>query len=162
MLRKIIIGTTCALAFSANAFALTGQGAFKKKSQKIKGAWALVEYQDKQVLAFHKKFDAQTDARITLVLSKQKVRKIENTPTFVEPLMIGAIEANKGDQNFVLPASINLKDYKSLVLFDEAANLVIAGFDIPRERSNSAYSSDLRKYNNNSGRDIARGVGFGS
>ena len=121
----------------------------------------LVEHEDKQVLAFHKKFDAVTDAQLKLVLSKQKIRKIENNPTFVEPLSLGSIRANSGDQNYVLPASINLTDYKSLVLFNEAENLVIAGFDIPRERKNN-FSNDLRGLNDSYNRDIGGGGGGGS
>ena len=158
MMRRIIIGATIALALSSNAFALTGQGKFKKKSQKVSGSWVLAEYEDKQVLAFRKKFDAMTDAQLKLVLSKQKIRKIENNPTFVEPLSIGSIRSNSGDQNYVLPASIELKDYKSLVLYDEAANLIIAGFDIPRERRNN-YSSDLRGLNDSYNRDFDTGGG---
>ena len=145
MLKKIIIPTVVALAFASNAFALSGQGSFKKKSNKIKGAWVLVEVDGQQVIAFHKNFDTQNTGELQLVLSKQSIRKLDNSPTFEDPLSLGAIRSNTGDQNYVLPAHIDLQDYKSIVIHSAADNVLVGGFDIPKERrsfsSQSGFSS---------------------
>ena len=79
MLKKIIIPALAVIAFSSNASALNAKGKFKKKSYKIKGAWALVEIEDKQVLAFHDNFKTKGGTELKIALSKKSIRSLSKT-----------------------------------------------------------------------------------
>ena len=143
MLKKIIIPAIAVIAFSSNASALNAKGKFKKKSHKIKGAWALVEIEDKQVLAFHDNFKTKGGTELKIVLSKKSIRSLSKNPTFEAPLTLSAIRSNEGDQNYVVPSHINLEDYQSIVLHSEADNVLFGGFDIPSKRRGGGLNNDL-------------------
>jgi len=133
MLKKIIIPALALIAFSSNASALNAKGKFQKKSHKIKGAWALLEIENKQVLVFHDNFKTKNGTDLKIVLSKKSIRN-----------HLGLIRSNKGDQNYIIPAHINLEDYESIVIHSEAENVLWGGFDIPSKKRQllSAFESD--------------------
>ena len=143
MLKKIIIPAIAIIAFSFNASALNAKGKFKKKSHKIKGAWALVEIEDKQVLAFHDNFKTKGGTELKIVLSKKSIRSLSKTPTFEDPLVLSVVRSNTGNQNYVVPAHINLEDYESIVLHSEADNVLFGGFDIPSKRRGGGFNNEL-------------------
>ena len=104
MLKKFIIPIICALAFATNASALTAQGKFKKKSYKIKGAWALLEIDGKQVISFHNNFKTKNGPDLKIFLSKQSLKNLDNNPTFTDPLSLGPIRSNRGCLLYTSPS----------------------------------------------------------
>ena len=133
MLKKLIIPAIAVLAFTSNASALNAKGKFQKKTHKIKGAWALLEIENKQVLAFHDNFKTKNGADLKIVLSKKSIRNLTKNPTFTDPLSLGLIRSNTGDQNYIVPSNVNLEDYQSIVIHSEAENVLWGGFDIPSQ-----------------------------
>lgn len=134
MLKKLIIPVIAALAFASDASALNAKGSFKKKAHKIKGAWALVEVQDKQVLAFHKNFKIKEGTDLKIVLAKKSIRSLSKNPTLEASVDLSLLRSNSGDQNYVVPSHINLEDYESILIHSAADNVLYGGFDIPSER----------------------------
>ena len=131
MLKKLIVPALIAISFSINASALNHKGKFKKKTHKISGTWALVEVQGQQVLGFGKKFKTESGPNLSLILSKKSVRSLKKNPTFKEPLKLATLKSNTGDQYYIVPPSIDLDDYESILIHSETDNVLWGGFDIP-------------------------------
>jgi len=143
MFKKFMIPTLIALAFASQASALNVKGKFKKKTYKINGAWALLEVQGHQVISFHDNFKTQDGTGLKLVLSKQSIRELDKNPNFEAPISLGLIKSHTGDQHYIVPKSINIEDYKSVLIHSETDNVLWGGFDIPNapNRNNDENSS---------------------
>ena len=150
--KKLIIPAIAALAFASNASALNAKGSFKKKAHKIKGAWALVEIQDKQVLAFHNNFKTKDGTDLKIVLSKKSIRSLSKNPTLEASVDLSLLRSNKGDQNYVVPKTIKLEDYKSVLIHSEADNVLYGGFDIPSQKDLDE-ARDFDVFSDNDDRD---------
>ena len=135
MIKKLFISTITLLAFATNASALTGKGRFKKTTQKISGSWTLALVQDHQIVGFDKKFKTKPAPDLKVVLSKEKLSSFRKDVDFGEHVVLAPLKSNEGFQYYVVPADINISDFKSLVIHSEASNVVWGGFMIPRERN---------------------------
>lgn len=135
MLKKIIIPTLIALAFASHASALNVKGKFKTKAHKINGAWALLEIEGHQVISFHDNFKTQNSENLRLLLSKTSIRQLNKTSSIEDPINLGLIKSHTGDQHYIVPKTINIEDYKSVLIHSESENIIWGGFDIPRKRS---------------------------
>lgn len=133
--KKVIIPALLAIAFASNASALNYKGKFKKKSYKISGAWALLEIEGHQVISFHDNFKTENGSDLKLVLSKKSIKRLDKNPEFKAPISLGLIKSTSGDQHYIVPKSVNLEDYKSVLIHSEANNVLWGGFDIPQDNS---------------------------
>ena len=131
--KKVIIPALLAIAFASNASALNYKGKFKKKSYKISGAWALLEIEGHQVISFHDNFKTEKGSDLKLVLSKKSLKRLNKNPEFKAPVSLGLIKSTSGDQYYIVPKSVNLEDYKSVLIHSEASNVLWGGFDIPQD-----------------------------
>lgn len=134
MIKKLFITAVTLLAFAANASALTGKGTFKKTTQTIKGSWTLTIVQDHQIIGFDKKFKTESAPDLKLVLTKKTLRSFRKDIDFGDHIVLAPLKSNEGFQYYVVPADVDISDYKSLVLHSEASNVVWGGFTIPRDR----------------------------
>ena len=135
MIKKLIISTVAALAFATNASALTGKGAFKKTTQKIKGSWTLAIVQDHQIVGFDKMSKTKSAPDLKLVLTKKSLRSFKKNVDFGDHIILAPLKSSEGFQYYVVPADVDISDYKSLVIHSDASNLVWGGFSIPRDRA---------------------------
>ena len=142
MLKKFIIPTILAVVFTGNAAALDGKGSFHKKAHKIKGKWYLVEVDDKQVIAFDKKFKTEVGSNLEIILAKKKMHSLGKSPKFNDAVAIARLQDVSGEQHYVLPASINIEDYESILIHSADSNLLWGGFNIP-EKNLSENSDDI-------------------
>ena len=133
MLKKFIVPAVLALAFATNASALNYKGKFKNKAYKINGAWALLEIEGHQVISFHDNFKTKNGPDLKLVLSKKSIKRLSKNPDFKEPISLGLIKSSSGDQHYIIPKSVNLEDYKSVLIHCESYNVLWGGFDIPKQ-----------------------------
>ena len=148
----VILAVAFAGAFSSNASALTAKGKFAKKAHKIKGSWFLVEVEGHQVIAFDKKFETQDGTDLKILLSKKKLSKLKKNPSLTDPIALARLKDTSGEQHYVLPASINLADYKSILIHSEEANLLWGGFNMPEESDEADQQDALsRVIENNEG-----------
>ena len=157
MLKKLIIPTILAFAFTSNAAALTGKGSFNKKAHKIKGTWYLVEVERRQVIAFDKKFNTKEGPALEILLSKQSLGDLKKSPTFTDAVAFARLKETSGKQHYVLPAEINIEDYKSVLIHCGEFNVLWGGFDMPgadflEEQARQAEEDDIaRVIENNEG-----------
>ena len=131
MLRKFILPALMAFAFAGNASALTGKGKFDKKTHKVKGTWFLLDVEGKQVISFSKSFNTKEGPALEILLSKKSIDNLDNSPTFTDAIAFAKLKNASGEQHYVLPAEINIEDYKSLVIHCGKNNLIWGGFDMP-------------------------------
>ena len=151
MLKKFIIPTILAIAFTSNAAALDGKGSFHKKAHKIKGKWFLVEVDGKQVIAFDEKFETKAGQDLKIILSKKKMHSHKKAPTFNDAVAIARLQNVSGKQHYILPTSIDIKEYESIVIHSATSNTLWGGFNIP-EKNLSENPDDIeRVLENNEG-----------
>ena len=65
------------------------------------------------------------------MLSKRSIKRLKKNPEFKDPISLGLIKSTTGDQHYIVPPSIDLEDYKSVLIHSEATNVLWGGFDIP-------------------------------
>jgi len=143
-LKNLIIPTLVALTFASHASALNYKGKFKKKTHKISGTWALVEVEGHQVINFGKKFKTEDASDLVIILSKKSIRSHKKNPTFEAALKLATLKSNIGTQYYIVPASIDLSEYESILIHSETSNVLWGGFDIPNE---NAFDDDDRFFN---------------
>jgi len=151
MFKKIIIPVMLAIAFAGNASAVTVKGKFNKKTHKIKGAWVIGDIDGHKVLLFDKSFETEAGPDLKILLSKKKLSKLKKTPTFVDPFTLGPLQSVSGQQHYVLPKSINIEDYKSIVIHSEETNILWGGFSVPIEGFVDDIDDIYRVLENNEG-----------
>lgn len=83
-------------------------------------------------LNFHEDFTTSNGPDLKLVLSKVPLHKIANRDDVTQDgLVIARLRSNKGAQSYALPDSINMRQYKSLLIHCEAYSVVWGGVSLP-------------------------------
>lgn len=131
MFKKMILPLTAALLLAGNAFAADQSGTFSKKAYKIKGSWTLTQVDGQNVIRLSDDFKTKNGPDLKIFLSKKNVANLKKKPSLISPLNLGVLKSNKGTQDYVIPADVNLGDYESILIHCEAYNILWGGFDIP-------------------------------
>jgi hypothetical protein len=131
MIKKLILPIFAALALAGNAFAADQSGTFSKKKYNIKGSWTLTQVDGKNVIRLSDDFKTKKGPDLKIFLSKKTVGTLKNKPSLIAPLNLGVLKSNKGSQDYIIPANIDLSQYESILIHCEAYNILWGGFDIP-------------------------------
>ena len=116
--------------FAAESTVHSGEG-WQNKSKKTSGAWKVVEDGGKHFVVLGDKFKTSRGPDLKLFVSPHaiesigKKQKIEN-----DGKLVAELKKTKGAQRYEIPASINLADFKSLVIHCEKYTVVWGGVSI--------------------------------
>ena len=133
MIRKILLPLTLAVAFSTQAFALSGKGWFKKKAHKIKGTWRLEIIDGHQTITFNRYFKTEDGPDLKIILSKERIHKLDKSPNLKDAYVLEPLTSNKGMQIYKVPLLVEFEQYESVLIYSEALNILWGGFNIPED-----------------------------
>ena len=102
-------------------------GAWKKKQYKIKGDWELDVSGDQTIIRFHNNFKTKKGPDLKVFLSKKSIKDVTGRNATQDAVLVAVLKSNKGAQEYVLPANININDYDSLLIHCEAFSVLWGG-----------------------------------
>lgn len=108
---------------------------FVKKRYSIKGGWDIAKQGDDTVIRFDEDFRTKSGPDLKVYLSKTDVANLDGKAVTKDALKIAVLKSNRGQQSYIVPAGVNLSDYKSVVIHCEAFEVLWGGFDIAATRS---------------------------
>jgi len=108
----------------------SAQSSFVKKRYNIKGTWNVSEKEGQKIVSFSDDFRTKGGPDLKLYLSSKSISELESGDVEGTSMKLGVLKSNKGAQSYIIPADINLSDYKSLVIHCEAFEVLWGGFDI--------------------------------
>ena len=108
-----------ALVTSNDAYADNQGGTWTKKSQKIAGAWKIVETAEGRYLELDDAFKTRRAPDLKLFLSPLEAGNVNAKNATSGSVLIAKLKKSKGAQRYELPADLDLDDYQTLVLHCE-------------------------------------------
>ena len=116
----IIVATLgAALVTSNTAYADDQGGTWTKKSQKIAGAWKIVETAEGRYLELDDSFKTRRAPDLKLFLSPLEAGSVNAKNATSGSVLIAKLQKAKGAQRYEIPADIDLDAFQTLVLHCE-------------------------------------------
>jgi len=131
MFSCLIFGFLAIGAASASAAQMESKsGGWVDKQYSLKGDWTIEKRGDQQVISFNEKFKTKNGPDLKIFLSPQSIDTATGKNATAGAELVAVLKRNKGAQEYVLPAGINLNDYKSLLIHCEAYSVLWGGTNI--------------------------------
>ncbi len=113
------------------AYAMTvNEGTWVNKQYKIKGAWEIESRQGQTVIKFKDGFKTKGGPDLKIFLSKQDISDVTGKNATTNGIFISKLKNKKGDQEYVLPADIDINEYTSVLIHCEAFSVLWGGANI--------------------------------
>ena len=106
-------------------------GTWTKINYSIKGSWTLTTDDNGHVLVLSDDFKTKGAPDLKLFLSPMKVADIDNSNSVEGSYFIAPLKSKKGGQRYIIPATIDLNAYKSIIIHCEKYTKVWGGTDLP-------------------------------
>lgn len=103
---------------------------FVKKRYNIKGSWSVAEKNGQKVIQFNDDFKTKGGPDLKLYLSSKSLSDLESGNVENTSVKLSVLKSNQGAQSYIIPADVNLSDYKSVVIHCEAFSVLWGGFDL--------------------------------
>lgn len=108
----------------------TTSASFVKKRYNISGTWSVTEQNGQKVIEFNDDFKTKGGPDLKVFLSSNSVSELTGKSVTGSSLKLSVLKSNKGAQSYIIPADVNLSDYKSVVIHCEAYSVLWGGFDL--------------------------------
>lgn len=116
------------LAVSAPASAeVVDGGTWTKKKYSIKGGWEIIKEGGQTIIRFDKSFKTKSGPDLKVFLSKKSIAEVNGKNATQDAVLISVLSANKGTQDYVVPADINIEDFTTLLIHCEAYSVLWGG-----------------------------------
>jgi len=133
----LLSGAIALLSSSAWAQSPYGSGSespsaasFVKKRYNIKGTWNLTEENGQKVIRFNDDFKTKGGPDLKIFLSPHSIAELDSGNVENTSLKLSVLKSTRGAQSYIIPATVNLSDYKSVVIHCEAFSVLWGGFDL--------------------------------
>jgi len=108
---------------------IAGQGSWISKQKTIDGAWQIENRNGQTVIRFSDGFQTNRGPDLKLFLSKRDISNV-NGSNAADGVFLSKLKNNKGYQEYVLPANIDINDYASLLIHCEQFSVLWGGANI--------------------------------
>lgn len=108
---------------------IAGQGSWVGKQKSIEGAWQIENRNGQTVIRFSDGFQTNRGPDLKLFLSKRDISNV-NGNNAADGVFLSRLKNNQGYQEYVLPDSININDYASLLIHCERFSVLWGGTNI--------------------------------
>lgn len=124
--------TSTATAATAISAAATEQdsGTWVKKSKRIKGGWSIEQRGDQHVISFNNKFKTKNGPDLKVFLSPKTIDSVTGKNATEGAVLVAVLQNNKGSQEYVLPANIDISSFNSLLIHCEEYSILWGGTNI--------------------------------
>lgn len=103
---------------------------FVKKRYNISGTWNVSEKDGQKTISFSDDFRTKGGPDLKVYLSSKIISELESGSVESSSKKISILKSNQGAQSYIIPADVNLSEYKSVVIHCEAFSVLWGGFDI--------------------------------
>jgi len=129
MVSFLALGTLATGAATA-ATAEQDSGSWVKKTKSIKGGWSIEKRGDQHVISFNDKFKTKSGPDLKVFLSPQSIDTVNGKNATDGAVLVAVLKNNKGSQDYVLPAGIDISSFNSLLIHCEEYSVLWGGTDI--------------------------------
>ncbi len=106
------------------------QGVWTKKTAAIKGSWRIVEDNGRRYLELDQEFKTKKAPDLKAFLSPRSVSDLKGATATQGATLIGALSSHKGKQRLAVPATVNMNDFRSLIIHCEKYDKLWGGADL--------------------------------
>jgi len=103
-----------------------------KKRYNISGTWNVSEKDGQKTISFSDDFKTKGGPDLKVYLSSKTISELESGSVESSSKKISILKSNQGAQSYIIPADVNLSEYKSVVIHCEAFSVLWGGFDIAK------------------------------
>ncbi len=105
-------------------------GGWVDKKYALNGEWSVEQRGDQQVISFNKSFKTKKGPDLKIFLSTQSIDNATGKNATENAVMLAPLKSNKGAQEYVLPADVDLNDFTSLLIHCEAYSVLWGGANL--------------------------------
>ena len=102
-------------------------GTWTKKSVAIDGGWSIVEKNGSQVLMLDENFSTNSGPDLKIFLSRQSISSLTGKNAINDAILVSPLQSNRGAQEYVLPANIDLSQFQSVIIHCESFSKLWGG-----------------------------------
>lgn len=103
---------------------------FTKKRYSINGMWSVAQEDGQNVIHFNEDFKTKGGPDLKVYLSSNNLDNLDSGAVEASSVKLSVLKSNRGAQSYVIPADIDLTEYKSVVIHCEAFSVLWGGFDL--------------------------------
>jgi len=126
----MIVGCFALATVPAVSADVVDSGTWTQKQYKIKGGWELDTSGNNTVIRFNNKFKTKNGPDLKVFLSKKSIDSVTGRSATEDAVLVAVLKSNKGQQEYLLPADIDINDYESLLIHCEAYSVLWGGANI--------------------------------
>lgn len=127
----LLLVVTLFFAITNTSHAMTNnEGSWVNKQYQINGAWEIENRDGQTVIKFKDGFKTKGGPDLKVFLSKKDIKDVNGKNATSHGVFISKLKNKKGDQEYVLPANIDINDYASLLIHCEAFSVLWGGANI--------------------------------
>lgn len=108
----------------------TQSGSFEKSSFNIKGDWEIVKENGQTIFRVSEDFKTKNGPDLKLFLSPNSVDTATGATATQNAVRLGALKSNKGGQDYIIPANIDLSQFNSILIHCEAFSKLWGGANL--------------------------------
>ena len=116
-----------ALLMGLLVFGDGAKGTLQTKEKSIQGSFEIKRIGDRQVVAFGADFKTKKGPDLKVVLSPQAFSDASGKSAMQGAVVLGALKATKGSQQYRVPAGLDLRRYQSLLVHCEKYSVLWGG-----------------------------------
>ncbi len=105
-------------------------GGFIKKKYGIKGDWQILQQNGQTILRLSDDFKTKNGPDLKIFLSPQSVAAVNGKTATQGSILVSALNSNKGGQDYVIPAGVNLANFNSVLIHCEEFSVLWGGGDL--------------------------------
>ena len=108
----------------------TLSGDFTKRTYGIKGDWQIVKENGQTILRLSDDFKTKRGPDLKIFLSPKKLGDVTGTTATDNAVRLGVLRSNKGSQDYIIPAGVDLSQFGSVLIHCEAFSKLWGGADL--------------------------------
>ena len=105
-------------------------GSFEKSTFKIKGDWQIVKENGQTIFRLSEDFKTKNGPDLKLFLSPKAVGDVTGTTATNNAVKLSVLRSNKGSQDYVIPANVDLSQFSSILIHCEAYSKLWGGANL--------------------------------
>lgn len=105
----------------------TLSGAFTKKKYSIKGDWQILQQGGQTIIRLSDDFKTKNGPDLKIFLSPQTVDAVNGKTATQGAVLVSPLNSNKGSQDYVIPANVNLSNFQSVLIHCEQFSVLWGG-----------------------------------
>lgn len=102
-------------------------GELSKKDKSIRGGWRIERRESGAVLVLREDFKARSGPDLKVFLSPTDFSSLRGGNAVAGSIALGELKSNRGSQEYVIPAGVDLGAFKSVIVHCEAYSVVWGG-----------------------------------